>query len=138
MKPGQKRYADWKDTGFPRWLQERMAERGWNARRLATEIDVVPSLVSRWMTERQLPSDESLRSIAHAMHLPEVKVFQAAGRLSPSGEATEDPKRSELLQKLGAVTLTHERYLTLNTLLNMMLETPAAPSPPETLKIRKI
>jgi transcriptional regulator with XRE-family HTH domain len=131
MKRGGKRYANWKDTGFPRWLQERMAERGWNARRLATEIDVVPSLVSRWMSARQQPSPESLKSIARAMQLSELEVLQAAGHLSAQEAPSDDPRRSEILRKVEALELTHERYLTLNALLNMMLEMPPAPDIPE-------
>src|SRR5215217_6647803 len=112
MKPGQKRYADWKDTGFPRWLQERMAERGWTARRLATEIDVVPSLVSRWMSACQQPSPESLKSIARAMQLSELEVLEAAGHLSDlSAEdgPIGDPRRLEIMRKVEALDLTHER-----------------------------
>jgi hypothetical protein len=59
VKKGSRRYKNWKHDGFPLWLQQRMEERGWNALRVATEIDVVPSLISRWMSGAQQPSPES-------------------------------------------------------------------------------
>jgi transcriptional regulator with XRE-family HTH domain len=134
VKKGSRRYKNWKQDGFPLWLQQRMAERGWNALRVSQEIHVVPSLISRWMSGAQQPSPESLRSIARAMQLSELEVLRAAGHLSPdvTNAETDDPRRAELHRKLDVLVLTHERYLTLNALLNMMAETPPAPDRPET------
>jgi transcriptional regulator with XRE-family HTH domain len=128
MKKGQRRYKNWKTEGFPLWLQQRMEERGWNALRLAKEIKVVPSLVSRWMSGYQRPSPESLTAIAEAMQLDEREVFTAAGHLSPR-HAPNDPRREELHRKVDAAHLTHDRYLTLNTLLTLMVENPPESAP---------
>jgi transcriptional regulator with XRE-family HTH domain len=120
MKRGQIRYRDWKDTGFPKWLQERMEDRGWNALRLSKEIGVVHSLITRWMTEQQRPSPESVLAVAHAFQIDEVEAMVAAGYLSPrrEGAATADPPRTaELIRRLRATDLTHDRYQTLSLLL---------------------
>lgn len=137
MKKGSRRYKNWKTEGFPGWLQQRMEERGWNALRLSREIGVVPSLVSRWMSDYQQPSPESLRAIAEAMQLSETEVLVAAGHLSAAEAPPDDPRRMELLRKMTAIALSHERYLTLNTLLNMMLEESPGPAVPETLPARQ-
>lgn len=117
-----KRYANWKQDGFPRWLQARMMERNWNAHRLSKEMGVGPSIISRWMTGAVQPHDESLRAIACAMQLCEEDVFRAAGFLSSLDDTPEDPRRLALIQKVGAITLTAERYFILSTLLNAILE----------------
>jgi transcriptional regulator with XRE-family HTH domain len=125
MKKGQRRYTNWKSTGFPGWLQAKMAERGWNALRLAHEIDVVPSLVSRWMSATQIPSVESLKALAAAFQISEIEAMTAAGYLSPD-EVTTDPRRLEILRRVSSVELTHERYLALNGLLNSMEQASAS------------
>src|SRR5688500_18236680 len=125
VKKGQVRYRGWKDTGFPGWLRQRMKDRGWNALRLSKEVNVVPSLISRWMEEKQKPSPESVLAIAAALQVDDIEAMVAAGYLPPrqTDAATDDPRRQELLRKIGAIPLTAERYRTLNALLNMMLDT---------------
>jgi transcriptional regulator with XRE-family HTH domain len=129
MKKGQRRYKNWKTGGFPGWLQTKMAERGWNALRLAHEIDVVPSLVSRWMSATQIPSVESLKAIADALQVSEVETLTAAGYLSPE-VVPDDPRRLELLRLLHEVELTQERYEMINGLLRVMAQAPAPQSTP--------
>jgi transcriptional regulator with XRE-family HTH domain len=123
VRQGQRRYRDWKIREehreafpFPYWLYQRLQERGWNALRLSTEIGVVPSLVSRWMSATQKPRPESLQAIAQAMQLSEQEVYQAAGYLSTE-EAVDDPRKLELIRKIEALELTPERYATMNALL---------------------
>jgi transcriptional regulator with XRE-family HTH domain len=130
VKKGQRRYTNWKSTGFPGWLQAKMAERGWNALRLAHEIDVVPSLVSRWMSATQIPSVESLKAIAQAFQISEIEAMTAAGYLSPD-EVSDDPRRLELLRQLHEVELTQERYEMLSATLRVMSQAPTPQSPPE-------
>jgi transcriptional regulator with XRE-family HTH domain len=126
MKKGQRRYTNWKSEGFPGWLQAKMKAKGWNALRLAHEIYVVPSLLSRWMSATQIPSVESLKALAAAFQISEIEAMTAAGYLSPD-EVTTDPRRLELLRRVSSVELTHERYLALNGLLNSMEQVPASP-----------
>jgi transcriptional regulator with XRE-family HTH domain len=128
VKKGAKRYADWKiaeedreEYPFPYWLNQRLLERGWNANKLAAEIDVVPSLVSRWMTATQTPSAESLKAIAEALQLSELEVLVAAGHLSPE-LVSDDPRKAELKRKIDEVDLTPDRYRLLNALLGAMTE----------------
>jgi transcriptional regulator with XRE-family HTH domain len=130
VKKGQRRYKNWKREGFPGWLQAKMAERGWNALRLAHEIDVVPSLVSRWMSATQIPSVESLKAIAQAFQISEIEAMTAAGYLSPDA-VTDDPRRLELLRQLQDVVLTQERYEMLNATLRVMSQAPTPQSPLE-------
>jgi hypothetical protein len=54
-------------------------------------------------------------------------VLTEAG-LRPVQVTDEDPRRAELLMKLGSVELTRERYLTLNALLNLMLNVNNTPN----------
>jgi transcriptional regulator with XRE-family HTH domain len=130
VKKGQRRYTNWKSEGFPGWLQAKMKAKGWNALRLAHEIDVVPSLVSRWMSATQIPSVESLKAIAGALQVSEVEVLTAAGYLSPDA-VPEDPRRLELLRQLHEVELTQERYEMLSASLRVMAQAPAPQPPPE-------
>jgi transcriptional regulator with XRE-family HTH domain len=125
VRKGQRRYTNWKSEGFPGWLQAKMKAKGWNALRLAHEIDVVPSLVSRWMSATQIPSVESLKAIAQAFQISEVEAMTAAGYLSPA-EVSDDPRRLEILRRVSSVELTHERYLALNGLLNSMEQASAS------------
>jgi transcriptional regulator with XRE-family HTH domain len=99
MRKGQRRYTNWKSEGFPGWLQAKMKAKGWNALRLAHEIDVVPSLVSRWMSATQIPSVESLKAIAQAFQISEIEAMTAAGYLSPA-EVSDDPRRLEILRRV--------------------------------------
>jgi transcriptional regulator with XRE-family HTH domain len=128
MRKGQRRYTNWKSEGFPGWLQAKMKAKGWNALRLAHEIDVVPSLVSRWMSATQIPSVESLKALAAAFQISEIEAMTAAGYLSPA-EVSDDPRRLEILRRVQLVELTHERYLALNGLLNSMEQ--ASPESPQ-------
>jgi transcriptional regulator with XRE-family HTH domain len=127
MRRGNVRYKNWKHEGFPQWLQDRMRDRGWNASDLARELDVVPSLVSRWMTERQQPSLESLKAIAQALHLSEHEVFMAAGHLQPL-ETDDDPRKQELIRKIMELELTEERYAVINNVLLSYSEARSLPS----------
>jgi transcriptional regulator with XRE-family HTH domain len=104
-----------------------MRERGWSASELARQIDVVPSLISRWMQELQSPSIESPTAIADAMHLSRQEVLLVAGHLI-EGDLEDDPRRLEITRKLGAIDLTHDRYMTLNALLNLWLGAEASAS----------
>ena len=124
MRKGNRRYKNWKDEGFPLWLQQRLEDRGWKAADLAPKIPVVPSLVSRWMDESQRPSPESVLKIADALGVDEVEAMIAAGYLSPRpGEpGTDSPRLFELHKKLDASNLTDDRYRTIAAILNTWIE----------------
>ena len=126
-KKGKPRYADWLREGFPLWLQGCLQERNWSITDLARAMGVQTSLISRWMAGKQKPTAESAGRIAEVLQVSVDEVLTAAGlRLSPG--PGEDPRRAELMMKLGSVELTRERYLTLNALLNLMLNANTAPN----------
>lgn len=120
MKKGTVRYKHWQQEGFPLWLQQQMDSRGWNASELARQIDVVPSLISRWMSGRQKPSIESLAAIADVFGFPREMVYREAGHLHPVEQGGRDPRRDELMARLYAIDLTHERYLAISALFSAM------------------
>ena len=120
MRQGKPRYSDWLDEGFPLWLQQRLDERGWSITELARRMGTQTTLISRWMQGRQRPTAQSARLIAQVMKLDEDEVLTAAG-LRGIKTTDDDPRRAELLHKLGLVELTPERYLTLSAVLNTML-----------------
>jgi transcriptional regulator with XRE-family HTH domain len=126
-RKGRPRYANWLNTGFPRWLQDRLKERGWQAVDLAEAMQIQTSLISRWMAGTQRPSAQSARRIAEVMQLDEDEVLTEAGHRQPKA-TDDDPRRAELHRKLGLVELTNERYLTLNALLSTMLNVNQSPS----------
>jgi transcriptional regulator with XRE-family HTH domain len=119
-KKGKPRYADWLNEGFPLWLQGCLKERNWTITDLARAMGVQTSLISRWMAGRQKPTAESAGRIAEVLQISVDEVLTEAG-LRPVQVTDEDPRRAELMMKLGSVELTRERYLTLNALLNLML-----------------
>jgi len=126
-KKGKPRYADWLREGFPLWLQGCLQERNWSITDLARAMGVQTSLISRWMAGKQKPTAESAGRIAEVLQVSVDEVLTAAG-LRPVLVTDEDPRRAELMMKLGSVELTRERYLTLNALLNLMLNANTAPN----------
>ena len=119
MKQGSPRYANWRQDGFPRWLQDQLRVADLSAADLAREMGIEPSLISRWMQGKQLPSAKMANRIAEALKISVDEVLTEAG-LRPPLPTDADPRRAELLRKLSTLELTRERYLTLNALLNMM------------------
>jgi transcriptional regulator with XRE-family HTH domain len=126
-RKGKPRYADWLHEGFPLWLQMRLQERDWSITDLARAMGVQTSLISRWMAGRQKPTAESANRIAEVLQISVDEVLTEAG-LRPVLVTDEDPRRAELVMKLGLVELTTERYLTLNALLSLMLNANRSPS----------
>jgi transcriptional regulator with XRE-family HTH domain len=126
-RKGKPRYADWLREGFPLWLQRRLQERDWSITDLARAMGVQTSLISRWMAGRQKPTAESANRIAEVLQISVDEVLTEAG-LRPVLVTDEDPRRAELVMKLGLVELTTERYLTLNALLSLMLNANRSPS----------
>jgi transcriptional regulator with XRE-family HTH domain len=126
-RKGKPRYADWLHEGFPLWLQGRLQEREWSITDLARAMGVQTSLISRWMAGRQKPTAESANRIAEVLQISVDEVLTEAG-LRPVLVTDEDPRRAELVMKLGLVELTTERYLTLNALLSLMLNANRSPS----------
>jgi transcriptional regulator with XRE-family HTH domain len=126
-RKGKPRYADWLREGFPLWLQRRLQERDWTITDLARAMGVQTSLISRWMAGRQKPTAESANRIAEVLQISVDEVLTEAG-LRPVLVTDEDPRRAELVMKLGLVELTTERYLTLNALLSLMLNANRSPS----------
>jgi transcriptional regulator with XRE-family HTH domain len=127
-RKGERWYKNWQSEGFPRWLRERMEERGWNtvdlAERLGTRYTSGPT---RWLTGQTLPSLASLTKLAEILELPVEEVYKAAGHATNGNHATaDDPRLLHLLQRITNLDLTYERYMTLSAILTSMEEaTPA-------------
>jgi hypothetical protein len=118
MRKGTGRYENWLSDGFPGWLRERLDDRLWSLADLerATDHQVKVTVLSRWMTGRQLPNPDHVVIVARALSVSEHEALRAAGYLS-SLPATTDPRREELRRRIDELTLTHDRYLALNALL---------------------
>lgn len=119
---GQPNYSTWKTEGFPKWLRERLEERGWTQSDLARRTGVSHSIISRWGTENQDPGARSLVRLAEALDLPVTEVLIGAGILEQEPEA--DPRLLEVWGKMKRMRLTQARYEALNQLVDLFLRYP--------------
>jgi transcriptional regulator with XRE-family HTH domain len=121
MKKGSRRYENWSREGFAGWLQDRLLERSMTITDLGKAIGSPTTLVSRWMTGRQIPSVENLMMIARTMKIPYQEIYHAAGYdEDPLRPASTDPRLTSLHQRLDVLRMTHDRYLAINALLTSM------------------
>jgi SOS-response transcriptional repressor LexA len=65
-----------------------MQRKGLSAAKLARELDVVPSLISRWINGSRKPSIETCQRLAEIFGLTALEVWQAAGYVQRSAEVT--------------------------------------------------
>jgi transcriptional regulator with XRE-family HTH domain len=119
MRKGQGRYENWVREGFPGWLQERLEDRNWSISDLERQSGIKVTIISRWMTGRQVPNPEHVVRVARALSVRETEALRAAGFLTED-PITDDPRRMEIQRRVAHLELTHERYLALNALLVSM------------------
>lgn len=122
MPKGQRWYKNWKNEGFPRWLRDRMEERGFDTVILADKLGTrYTSGPTRWLSGQTIPSHRTLKRLAEVFELPLEEVYKAAGHLTENGNAPEDdPRVLHLVERIRALDLTHERYMALSAFLTAM------------------
>ncbi len=137
MRKGHRRYESWKNDGFAGWLNSHLQARDWTASQLAREAGVGQTLVSRWMSGRQLPSAESLAALARGLNIDILEALAAAGYISDR-PVTSDVRVMELHTRLDAVAqnggINHELYLMLTGLL-VDFGQPMSTRPPEHIPV---
>ena len=125
MRKGQRLRAAWKTEGFPAWLTARMDARQWNTVQLGRALGVDPSLVSRYLSGKRLPSQAAMQAMARAFQVSVQEVWVATGHVPPDA-VPDDPRRRELIRTIADLDLTDEQYRLLTELLEAMRATPAA------------
>lgn len=95
----KKRYDSCQMTinSFSDWLNTIIAERGLRPADLARLANINKGILSRILSNERRPAPETLESIARALRLPSVLVFQKAGLLPPSPQLDERRIRFETL-----------------------------------------
>jgi transcriptional regulator with XRE-family HTH domain len=79
------------------WLQKEMKIRNLNQSELARLAGVTRSVISKLINQNSSPAPETIESIAHALKLPPIVVFRAAGILP------EEPEYVPLLDEWNAI-----------------------------------
>ena len=93
---------------FRRWLEERLAEKGWTRSDLARATGYVagqkpqrgfwPAQVSAWLNGVRVPEPEQCRRLADALGVDPRTVLRLNGHLSP--EPDDNPLVADLIAKL--------------------------------------
>lgn len=64
-------------------IQTLLKQRNTSLRRLAAEVGISPSTLSRWASGKQTPSTQCCRKLAVSLSLPVEEVLTWAGHLTP-------------------------------------------------------
>ncbi|MFJ9406459.1 sigma-70 family RNA polymerase sigma factor [Streptomyces sp. NPDC101393] len=74
-----------KETGFGRWLAERMRENGTDESELVRRLGVTRALVDSWLDDRSVPSPDHLAGVQEILGVPE-----GTAQGSPAGPERQD------------------------------------------------
>ena len=66
---------------FGAWLQDQLDQRGWKQTDLARACGLSKQQINAVVRGNRTPSNTMLKTLAHALHLPDVDLFRAAGIL---------------------------------------------------------
>jgi transcriptional regulator with XRE-family HTH domain len=80
-------------TEFGRWLDRQLDHLDMNMSGLARKIGVSQSAVSDWRQGRYMPTDENVRAMAAAMHVPVEDIYRALGVITDDAELPEDVRQ---------------------------------------------
>ncbi len=89
---------------FGKWLQKEIDERGWPMSELARRAEVSHTAISRVVSGERGAGPELCRAIAHALEMPEERVFRVAGLLSELPAPEEDFTFAEVYEMLKHLT----------------------------------
>lgn len=97
------------------FIHEQMRVRGWNYAEFARAVGVDGSVVSRWIRDRK-PEPEKVQRMAVALGVDFDHLMTIVGHRPPT-RAEVSPEHAALIEKIQQMTLSKERYLILDTLL---------------------
>lgn len=79
---------------FSEWLDRQLISRNWSRADLSRKANISQATLSLIYSGQRSPGNDVCEAIAHALDLPPVEVFRAAGLLPPSPELTPTIERA--------------------------------------------
>lgn len=80
-------------NNFSEWLTKELEEKGMSQADLSRAVKVTTAQMSRIISGQRSASNETLVSIAHALHLRPILVFEKAGEIPPAPSNLSEEQR---------------------------------------------
>lgn len=87
------------ETDFPKWLQDKLDEKGWKPTELARRSGLSDAAVSRILKRERKADPETLQAFARSLKIDTTSIYKAAGLL-PQDAEDEDVWVDEMSHKL--------------------------------------
>lgn len=87
-------------TDFPKWIEEKLQERGWRPADLAFAAKIPAGTLSHILNSSRGVGHEVCLAIAHALHERPEEVFRVAGLLPSEGSSDLEDRLSQRLSEI--------------------------------------